>query len=305
MVTTAEVLKEMLVENTGRSILDSGGTPQYDEHGNYTGSTGGYGRAYERNTLRDFDNEEAAAVEFHVYTGSLRKQSKPELEVLYAANVYHWLLDRLEYDLEMDELFRKFCAESDNTYLTDMVDWIEKIAEERGVEVAGGYYGDCAPENAIINTWNHESVLSQDIQFLPFVLDDEPFVLLQIHNGADIRGGYTRPRVFGPGRHCDLDPLYMFTDGSVACDTCDARWYTDDGYHWYGDNAKDLKDYEIVKAEELTEEKGEPFDPDAFFGGLVDLNEYYQEKELALPVVYVDRETVICPECGKGHIIAL
>lgn len=309
MVTTAEVLKKMLVENTGRSMLDSGGIPQYDENGNYTHSAGGYGRNYERNSLVDFDNQPRSWVEFHLRKN---KETGLELEILYTASLYHWLLDRVEYEPGMDELFRDFCAESTDSYLDDMVNWVKKIAEERGVEVAGGCYGDSAPERAaIINTAGHESVLSQDIQFLPFVLDDEPFVLLQIHNGADIRGGYTRPRVFGPGSCYDLDYLYMFADGSVVCDTCGARWYTDDAYHWCQDEGAQMdlrgirgsKNYSVMKFKDLPALE-EPVDPDEFAGCLVDLS-VYEEKKLPAAVIYVDRETVICPECGKGHIIAL
>ena len=56
----AAVIASMLVENTGRNMLDSGGTPQYDADGNYIGSNEGYGRAYERNQARAGDDPVAA-----------------------------------------------------------------------------------------------------------------------------------------------------------------------------------------------------------------------------------------------------
>jgi len=54
---TSVTIAAMLVEKVGRSFLDSGGTPKYDANGKYIGSDHGYGRAYERNTGRDFDAE--------------------------------------------------------------------------------------------------------------------------------------------------------------------------------------------------------------------------------------------------------
>jgi hypothetical protein len=46
------------------------------------------------------------------------------------------------------------------------------------------------------NSYNHESILSQVIQYCVYYTGEEYLVALQIHGGADVRGGYTRPRIF-------------------------------------------------------------------------------------------------------------
>ena len=63
---TKEVLKEMLTENTGIHLLDSGGV---------------YGRHWERNQGRDFDNEPATLLKFN--------SSEGEFEIDITHNLYH------------------------------------------------------------------------------------------------------------------------------------------------------------------------------------------------------------------------
>ena len=48
MTTVADALQAQFKQDTGRALCDSGGEPQYDEDGNYTGSKYGYGRRYEK-----------------------------------------------------------------------------------------------------------------------------------------------------------------------------------------------------------------------------------------------------------------
>jgi hypothetical protein len=45
-------------------------------------------------------------------------------------------------------------------------------------------------------TYNSDNNLSQDFQADTFSRDGEDYVCLSIHGGCDIRGGYTRPRIF-------------------------------------------------------------------------------------------------------------
>ncbi|MEW6251079.1 MAG: hypothetical protein AB1716_10560, partial [Planctomycetota bacterium] len=92
---TAEVLAAMLHENTGTHLLDSGGRPKYDEHGQYMGSEYGYGRHWERNLGRRFEDEPATLVSF-----------RWGIEVTH--HVYHWLVERLEFDEAIQDLFDAF-----------------------------------------------------------------------------------------------------------------------------------------------------------------------------------------------------
>jgi hypothetical protein len=59
-------------------------------------------------------------------------------------------------------------------------------------------------------------------------------MMLQIHGGADARGGYTAPYIFAfKARAHDIDEFYI-ADGDYNVYLGDEQWYTDDhGYHWY------------------------------------------------------------------------
>ena len=50
--------------------------------------------------------------------------------------------------------------------------------------------------NLPTNTYNYENNLSQVLLFRVFVINNEPYVLLQIHGGCDVRGGYTDIKCF-------------------------------------------------------------------------------------------------------------
>jgi hypothetical protein len=76
-------IQEMLIENTGCSILDSGGA---------------YGRGWEKNRSRDFENENAIAIEVW------------DDQVIIQYNVYSYLTNFLEMTEEskrLDKLLQK------------------------------------------------------------------------------------------------------------------------------------------------------------------------------------------------------
>ena len=90
--TTADKLAEMLQENTGRSILDSG---------DY------YGRHWEQNQGTDFEAQPEGRLEFWILGG----QRNGELDIVPTVNVYHFLKDRLEYNPELDERYREYAEQ--------------------------------------------------------------------------------------------------------------------------------------------------------------------------------------------------
>lgn len=285
---TAEILREMLAENTGKHFLDSGGTPQYDANGNYAGSTQGYGRHYERNSLRDFERENAVHLKFEVW--------HDRLEVEFSFNTYHWLNQRLQFDAEMDTVFHGAYLEEvdengDKSWMQLMEGfpaWLEDQRDEEGNEIYGqfgGIYGEGEPFTA--NTYNHDNLLDQTLQYTYFSGQNGEYVLLQIHGGADVRGGYTKPRVFTAGHWSELD-LLDDARGHIACSGEEHHptalaikeqqekqlslrdveapsidfeniynhvFYTDDGYHWYEDNGHgQLSDYEVKNLDDEEEE---------------------------------------------------
>lgn len=183
---TDRVLADMLTENTGRHMLDSGGA---------------YGRSWERN--------QGKTAETFLANPPVRLQHGEFVTL----DVFHWLRARLEYDPVMDRKLQVW-----NALFGENMAWLE-VAETFASKVStgdadsgrfGGYLA------GVTNSYNHEESLSQTIQFVIFEdRDGETVVLLQIHGGCDVRGGYTRPRAFRVGD--DAGCMFDFDAFSVGC----------------------------------------------------------------------------------------
>jgi len=195
-ITTESVLAEMLKENTGRSMLDSG------DH---------YGRNYESNQGVDFESQPATSIDKYGLFPTL--------------NVYHWLKERLAFDPEMDARLQAF-VETPEMERECGLACMEAFVEEHLPE-ATGLYGDGQPFT--VNTYNGECSLSQTLQFHYFEMGDQPYLALQIHGGCDVRGGYTMPKIFKVTD--DGGAVFDYTTVSVYCDNaeCEAYWDSEDG----------------------------------------------------------------------------
>ena len=321
---TEIVLKGMLTENTGCSILDSGSA---------------YGRNWQLNQGRDFDAGEAVHLKFGVHGGA------PDIEIQF--NVYHWLKERLEIHEELDSLFHgKFLEDRDKDnskhwmeLMNEFPEYLATVREDLEVSAGdkcpecdegtleasddgelvcsnedcgaafqgdlkygefGGIYGEGEP--VCVNTYNHESLLDQVLQFVLFSGEYGEFVVLQIHGGCDVRGGYTKPRVFTFGNTSELDILDN-ARGGIHCTGeghlpsalklkeaqekqvkipgidvedidfdghNDHHWYTDDAYHWYYQGScgfgagTQLEKYEAVNLDD-EEEAETPWEPGKLF----------------------------------------
>ena len=243
--TTERVLKLMLVENTGRHMLDSGGV---------------YGRSWERNQGRDFDSEPATVLECRYNS----------IDVTH--NVYHWLLNRLEFDPDMQTRFDLFAEERpDDSWMENMEEFVTQprfVGQEDGYGFESGF---------TVNTYNGECLLSQILQYTVINDGNDSWVLLQIHGGCDARGGYTAPKAFfltedglwdnARGTICPIVPDDMVVRSTGLKDSplliparqmhfwedfpgesLEPYWMTDDGYHWYRDGSsmeKELNNYEF------------------------------------------------------------
>lgn len=229
LTATDRALIAMLKENTGRAMCDSG------DH---------YGRNWQHNAGRAFLDEPATALKVHDH-------NPVWIEVTH--NVFHWLRERLDYDARMTAAYNRFVKKTDpngNRHHLDLMEtWVES-------KKATGLYGDGKP--MVINTYNGEDLLSQTIQYVYFELDTgfgrragDAFVLLQIHGGCDVRGGYTAPKVFrvqGEGSDMfDNARAYIVEEipepvanqaalpGIGDTRLTEPNWSTDDGCHWYRD----------------------------------------------------------------------
>jgi len=210
---TDKVLLKMFLENTGSSLCDSGGA---------------YGYHYDRNAKRDLVNEEPAVLEW----------SDGHPRAIF--RTFHWLRKRVEYDAEMQRSFMRFARRKDkweDLWFNNMQDFVKELVKTQGAEDHGEH-----------NSYNHESALDQVIQFNEFEISGDLFVLLQLHNGCDMRGGHTMPIAFRIDEPGDLN---LSADATIACTRRDDPnqkrwiedsdiqhlWRTDDCYHWRWDGA--------------------------------------------------------------------
>lgn len=162
-----ELVYKMLTENTGIHMMDSGGAD---------------GRGWQRNqkkTIEDFINEP------HAYIND-----SYEDETYPAISVFHHLSN--EELFQLDASCNKF-----NKKFNVMDNWdgigygvseeATKWLEEQGFDMWSA---------KTFNTYNFECLLDQTLQGTTIRLCDDLYVLLQIHNGADVRGGYTDAKLF-------------------------------------------------------------------------------------------------------------
>lgn len=209
---TEAVLHDMLQENTGAHILDSGSA---------------YGRHWERNRdIKDFRENPKVNVNIDA-----------EYETVnITVDLFHYLnafLEVTEDSEKLDIAFNQFAERDrnkDKNWLTLMEDFTQ---------------------NRVTNTYNFDNHLSQVISYTTWDPEENKeyigyhdFILLRIHNGCDVRGGYTKPRVFEFAQDPEYWTLRM-TDQDAICKNCGATWYSDDaGYHWY-----EGPEFEFVESE--------------------------------------------------------
>ena len=203
----------MLKENTGRHFLDSGGA---------------YGRNWERNQTRQFLTEKAIITD--IYSAN---------NISVTLNVFHYLSENLRldsYTTYLNRLFSAFCRRKDNSEnwdLTNMEEFTREY-EEKGIfeEVT-----DC------VNTYNYQNILSQVLQYVTFEFKNSKYILLQVHGGCDVRGGYGTPYIF---EISDYDNFIMQQFDVSASDGVNS-WYSDDsGCNYYPNNSEpDFEDVAI------------------------------------------------------------
>lgn len=218
----------LLTENTGTHILDSGGV---------------YGRHWQTNRKIANWNDKP----YYFMSGSewIDKEGKHNLEVLIYIDLYNFLTERLEID-ENTKVLRKLWDQFIETPAEHDLYWYQNIEnfmkhlKDLGLEVTGIYgYGD--PFS--FNTYNEENDLTQDFQAHYFEVTgtlkttkdtrtqdtqeiefyEDPFIILETHNGADIKGGYTDPRIFKTD-----DGIFNYSlmdkDLNLYCPKCKTRW---------------------------------------------------------------------------------
>lgn len=153
-------LLRLLTTNTGRHLLDSG---------DY------YGRNWERNLILNPKLE--PEVFNHYYKGVYEYST---------VSVFHYLKKVLSINhisIKLNKYLNRFdrfirCQEA-----VDLI--LQRYSIRYDIK-----------DKECVNTYNYPSNLSQVLQFNVIVIDDNPYVLLQIHGGCDVRGGYTTTTCF-------------------------------------------------------------------------------------------------------------
>ena len=185
------IIENMMCEDTGRNLLDSGDA---------------YGRHYEEN-------------QNGIMTGPQKVDFWTDGEKETELNPIVPLYDFLTYNLEVDGDSERFEDEFYNYIKVNDLNPYSVVDIEETIKVIGEYSGYADLE--MINTYNYESVLSQTIQFIMFSDGyDNIYVCLQIHNGCDVRGGYTLPKIFYVE-----NPEYFITGTTDAIISCGCRDY--------------------------------------------------------------------------------
>lgn len=282
--STAQVLQAMLTENTGRHMLDSGGA---------------YGRAWERNQGVDFDAKPEASVEVYLRERGDYDRNYGDgeltLYLMVTLDVYHWLLNRVDYDAELDAEFERFSHEGE---LAD-AHWLE--CAEAFAEARADTGHDFSP--MVVNTYNGEDALSQTLQYVAWsdAEEDEYLVALQIHGGCDVRGGYTQPRIFRLG---DYDGIYYLLDNARIEAWCDGSGEPEHNPEQLGIDGEPIgRDYCGANWTSDAAGYGWMYDGGTGPNGLDEFNvERGTEGKKGVLVVDEGTNTIFCPICGHGKV---
>ena len=242
-----EVVYAMLTEDTGKHFLDSGGT---------------YGRHWQRNrryTLEEFKARPMYQAEIY--------HRKGEYD-----DVYDWYLttDLFQYmvnRLELDDVCHAFNAIPVDSW--DSEEFIGCSVEQekflQSHDIAPDFQYDL--RDMPFNTYSSgDSTLSQCVQY--YVLkrggrsDCTEYVLVQVHNGCDARGGYTNAKLFRVPKYEDAGYLFVDDDSEVDSlreefndyvrfdgaerinEICGGDLYGYEGYLYYRDGEVYAKSYD-------------------------------------------------------------
>ena len=175
---TKELIFRMLTENTGVHMCDSGGDK---------------GRMWQRNANKCLADFEAEPEELYQYDPKYN-------EIYRTVSVFHYLTNNLEVD-DIAFNFNELNTNAEDYDVDTKTDifiygvsseaW-QDLTEFNEVEVSRSW-----------NTYNGESDLSQILQGANLTINEEHYVLIQIHGGADARGGYTDAKLFKCGDYMD------------------------------------------------------------------------------------------------------
>lgn len=195
----------MLTTSTGSALCDSGDA---------------YGRHWEKNkkkSIEDFENEPAVTVDEWN-----RENWEDSSDIALTVSLYHHLNESLELDDTCNAFNELPCEDWDSDVYGTSQNQIEWLTE-KGFKIGDSW-----------NSYNGESNLSQVVQGTNVTNENDisnEYILLQIHQGCDVRGGYTDAKLFKVARdYFDVNPAVLGTIDDVSVDTMyDGITLTDEG----------------------------------------------------------------------------
>lgn len=265
-----------------------------------------------------------------------------QAELWVSHHIYHWLKEAVSYAPEVDKALDELAAQMDegrDEY--DKPSWFEIYREfpewyckriaireagemddedrdgktpEEYVEANGyisptGMFGDGNGYQEIY-TYNDDNCLSQDIHFIYFEHEsfsgsygEDGIALIMIHNGADARGGFTRPRAFWGGMEGDSPTLFDYHRFGIGCTNCSAIWDSEGGGEW---NGMDHSEHKVLDIGEYNAREGDIIDAsflNAMTGVLVgDERPWIVIDEGDAQYPSDPGVKVHCPHCGTGQL---
>ncbi len=234
MDQTPRLIAQMLRENTGRLLTDSGGEN---------------GRMWQRNAEVDFLAQPQALVNYVAMPADDETTSLRHYEVVtdlsVAISTYHYLTSLLTvtkqsvmFDIELHALLRERMSV---TY-GNLTELLYTHSYQGAMQGMANKYHDGTdyvfyPGTGITYSYNDGgSNLSQDVQYIGFWHQDKAYVIVQTHNGADASEGMSHPRVLA-WRHEYLDAANWLSGQRqlVAHEIGgDNRWWTCEQALWQG-----------------------------------------------------------------------
>lgn len=211
---TEQVLTEMLTESTGKHFMDSG-----DYYGRYweENQANGIPTEIDCDYYIDKDTKETELIPsvpiFNAFAKTLRytdncKEIENQLPYL-DFDVLHWIEEEIQQGKMYDKLndligYQNICIFKGSIC-------IYTLAEER-IQLLGStlnyaynllnqYHQTEFEENTYLgsqvsNSYNGEDLLNQGYMSIYFQYEGEDYIAISIHNGCDIRGGYTDVHIF-------------------------------------------------------------------------------------------------------------
>jgi len=215
MIDLKKLVYKMLTEGTGKNLGDSGDA---------------YGRNWERNQKRSLEDFEGDAAVSEVCS-RIDNNGKVWWDMERTVSVFHFLVGE-GTNLFLDERCDEWNA------LVDMdqekygnSQWSERVELYGVTESAAKLWEDWEQTVGVkvirtFNTYNGESDLSQILQGSFVEIDGDPYLVLQIHNGCDARGGYTSARLFY------MEEEYIINECVFEFEYRDELWEMHRSYEW-------------------------------------------------------------------------